>query len=125
MKHSKWLFLVVLVLGLGGCTGLYSLFGVNEDGTVQPGGGVMGTVATLVNFWIPGVAGVVGTATTALAALRAKKWRTAFVESAKVLEQGAAVGKTVSEIKPDLMVAHTMSGVGVLVEKALDKYVRA
>jgi hypothetical protein len=120
----KWLMLAVLALGLGGCAGFYSLFGINEDGTVQPGGGILGTAATLVNYWIPGVAGLVGTATTALAALKAKKWRTAFVESAKVLEEGAAVGKTVAEIKPDLFAAHTVAGVGTLVEKALDKYVR-
>lgn len=124
MKRIQWVVLALLVLGLGGCAQFMSLFGINEDGTVTPGGGVLGTVATLVNLWIPGTAALVGTATTAMAALRAKKWKKAFVTSAKVLEEGEAVGKTIEEIKPDLFVAHTLAGVGVMVEKALDKFVR-
>ncbi len=127
MKRFGWAALPLLTLALvslGGCAGFWSLFGIQEDGTVSPGGGPLGTVATLVNYWIPGVAGLVGAATTALAAIKARKWRTAFVESAKVMEEGAAVGKTVAEIKPDLFVAHTLAGVGTMVENALDKYVR-
>ena len=125
MKRFRWLGLAVLALGFaGGCSLLDAGFGVNPDGSVRPEGGIIGTAASLVNFWIPGVSALVGTATTAYAAIRAKKWRTAFVESAKVMEEGAAVGKTVAEIKPDLFVAHSLAGVGTLVEKALDKFVR-
>lgn len=91
MRRFKWFALAVLALGLGGCAGFYSLFGIQEDGTVTPGGGVLGTVATLVNYWIPGAAALAGTVTTTLAAIKA---------------------------------AHTIAGVGTLVEKALDKYVR-
>ena len=116
-------FMVILVLGLGGCVAADAAMGVNEKGE-KTGPGIIGTVASVLNIWIPGVVGLAGAATTAYAAIRAKNWKAAFVESAKVLEEGAAVGKTIAEIKPDLMVAHTLSGVGPLVEKALDKYVR-
>jgi hypothetical protein len=127
MKRFKWLAVPLLLLALvslGGCAGFWAMFGIKEDGTVTPGGGILGTAATLVDLWIPGVATLVGGVTTTLAAIKAKKWRTAFVESAKVLEAGAEVGKTIEEIKPELMAAHSIAGVGVLVENALDKYVR-
>lgn len=127
MRRFKWVampLLFIALVSLGGCAGFWGLFGIKADGTVSPGGGVLGTVATLVNYWIPGTAALAGAVTTTLAAIKAKKWKTAFVESAKVLEEGAAVGKTIAEVKPELFAAHTIAGVGVMVENALDKYVR-
>lgn len=118
-------FLAVLALGfVGGCSLLDAGFGVNPDGTVRPGGGVLGTVATLVNYWIPGVTALVGGAGTVYAALRAKNWKKAFTATAEVIEAGAEAGKSVQAIKAELGVAHDAAGVSGLVEKALDKYVR-
>lgn len=114
----------VLALGLGGCSLLDAGFGVNPDGTVNPGGGVLGTVATLVNYWIPGATALVGGAGALWAALRGKKWKEAFVATAGVVEKAAEAGKSVQEIKAELQVAHSEKGLGGFVEKALDKFVR-
>lgn len=116
--------LALALVSLGGCAFLYELFGVNQDGTVQPGGGVVGTVAGVLNYWVPGVVGLTGAVTTVLAAIRGKQWKKAFVASADVLEHGAAVGKSAVEMKKEMAVAHAAKGVTGIVEKALDKFVR-
>lgn len=107
-----------------GCAFFESLFGVNPDGTVQPGGGPMGAVSTLVNYWIPGATAVAGGITTLIAAVKARNWKKAFTTTAEVVEAGAAAGKAVADIKPELMAAHAVAGVGKIVEKALDESVR-
>lgn len=118
------LFVCSLFLALTGCAFLDSAFGVNPDGTVRPEGGILGNVASLVNFWIPGVTGVVGAGTTLYAALRSRNWKKAFLSTADVIEKGAAAGKSVLEAKAELDVAHSQAGVKGIVEKALDKFVR-
>lgn len=119
------LFVCSLFLSLTGCAFLDSAFGVNPDGTVRPEGGILGTVGSLVNFWIPGATAAVGAGTTLYAALRSRNWKKAFVATADVIEKGAAAGKSVLEAKAELDVAHSQAGVKGLVEKALDKFVRA
>ena len=104
-----------------GCAFLSSLFGVNEDGTVKPGGGPLGTIATLINFWIPGTAAAVGAITTTIAAIKAKNWKKAFTSSAEVIESGAKLGKSVKDIKGELKVAHSAAGVGGLVKSVISK----
>ena len=105
---------------LSGCF-LAKFFGVNDDGTIQPGGGAAGTIATLVNYWIPGVTGVVGLITTGIAAAKARDWKKAFAATAEVVEKGAMVGKAVSDIKEELKVAHSAAGVSGIVDKVVQK----
>ena len=106
---------------LAGCGWIYKGFGVNDDGTVAPGGGVVGTAASIVNYFIPGTVAIVGAATTLLAALKAKNWKKAFSSTAEVIEAGAAAGKAVTDIKAELKVAHSQAGVSGIVDKVVQK----
>jgi hypothetical protein len=115
---------VLLGLGVEGCSFLDSAFGVNPDGTLRPEGGFLGTAASLVNLWIPGITALVGGVGTTYAALRAKNWRKAFTSTAEVIEGAAQAGKSIMEVKAELQVAHSAAGVSGIVEKALDKFVR-
>ena len=112
------------LLFMCGCAFLSSLFGVNPDGTVQPGGGPMGTIASLVNLWIPGTTVVVGGITTLIAALKAKDWKKVATSTFDVIEAGAKAGKSVADLKGKhgpLAVAHAAAGVAVMADKAVQE----
>ena len=112
---------VCICVMLAGCGWIYKGFGINDDGTVTPGGGIFGTAASVVNYFIPGVTAVAGAATTLLAAVKARNWKKAFSSTAEVIEAGAAAGKAVSDIKAELKVAHSAAGVGGIVDKVVQK----
>lgn len=112
---------VCICVMLAGCGWIYKGFGINDDGTVKPGGGVVGTAASIVNYFIPGATAVVGAATTLLAAVKARNWKRAFSSTAEVIEAGAAAGKAVVDIKEDLANAHSKAGVGGIVDKVVQK----
>ncbi len=125
MRKSIAVLLCCSVTLLIGCE---ALFGVKPDGTVQPGGGILGAVGSIASSLFPGpgtlIAGVIGAATTVAAALRGRNWKVAAVESFKVIEAGASLGKSVQEIKTDLKKAHEEAGGNVikLVKGVVDKF---
>lgn len=124
MKRIVIVTLGVSLAFLCGCTVLDSLFGVNPDGTQNPGGGILGTAATFLNFVLPGVLTAAGTATTAYAALRGKRWKDATLATFKTIEAGASLGKSVKELKTDLKQAHEKAGGKVVevVKSVVDKF---
>ena len=117
----KIVTIACLSVMLAGCGWIYKGFGVNDDGTVQPGGGVVGTASSIVNYFIPGATAVAGAVTTLLAALRGRKWKEAFRATAEVIETGAEAGKAVADIKGELKVAHSAAGVSGIVDKVVQK----
>ena len=118
-----WIFpsFCVLVTALGGCAFLDSLFGVKPDGTPTGGGGVLGTVGSIVGMWIPGATAVVTGLGGIYAALRGKRWKDAAVSTFKTIEAGAEAGKQVTELKKDLATAHRDAGVYELVKAVVSK----
>jgi uncharacterized membrane protein YebE (DUF533 family) len=118
-KVIKVVILCCPLILMCGCTAFWKAFGINEDGTVQPGGGTLGTVATLVNYWIPGTTLVTGAVTTLLGFIKARNWKAALASTAEVIEKGAMAGKAVADIKEDLKVAHAKAGVAGIVDKVV------
>lgn len=71
----------VVVGGLGflcGCAALDSAVGLNPDGSVQPGGGIVGSSSSLLGSFIPWAGAALGAVGTLYSQIRRKKYADAL-----------------------------------------------
>lgn len=106
------LFFLIMMF-LGGCAILDTLFGTNEQGEQKPS--ILNTiVTTALNGLFPGSGAAITGLGGLYAAYRANRWKKAFTSTAEVIEEHGDLPK--AAIKEKLEEAHEEAGVQKMVQ---------